>query len=115
MRALPWSHSSALVTLERLGHATPTQLAIQEGVRKPSITRVLAILEQQGFVSRVPHPNDARQSIVRITPEGTAALTESRRLVDDVYRSLLLRLSPGDLQMVRECVPALRDLADKTY
>lgn len=115
MRPLPYSHSSALATLDRLGSTTPTQLAVQEGVRKPSITRVLAILEQQGLVRRATDPTDARQNIVRITPAGRRAVTESRQLVDQWYRSLLAQIEPEDVQTLRESLPALRALADKTY
>jgi DNA-binding MarR family transcriptional regulator len=36
------------------------------------MTRVIAALEEIGYVSRRPHPTDGRQSIVELTGDGLA-------------------------------------------
>ena len=38
----------------------------------PSMTRVIAALEELGYVSRRPHPTDGRQAIVTLTEEAIA-------------------------------------------
>lgn len=63
---------SALFCLYKCGPLTPGELAAKEVVQPPSMTRVIAALEETGFVSRRPHPSDGRQAIVEITEEGTA-------------------------------------------
>ena len=63
---------SALTTLKKCGPMTPGELAAREVVQPPSMTRVIAALEEIGYVSRRPHPTDGRQSIVELTEDGLA-------------------------------------------
>src|SRR5262245_2494020 len=65
---------SALSTLKKCGPMTPGELAAKEVVQPPSMTRVIAALEEAGYVSRRPHPTDGRQSIVELTEEGLGLL-----------------------------------------
>lgn len=65
---------SALATLHRCGAMTPSELAATERVRPPSMTRVIAALEDEGLVSRRDHPTDGRQSIIELTQAGTELL-----------------------------------------
>ncbi|MBO0850005.1 MAG: MarR family transcriptional regulator [Pseudonocardia sp.] len=67
---------SALATLYRCGPMTPSELAATERVRPPSMTRVIAALEDDGLVSRRGHPTDGRQSIIELTQAGTDLLAE---------------------------------------
>lgn len=61
---------SALSTLHMYGPMTPGTLAARERVQPPSMTRIIAALEQLGFVDRVPHPTDGRQVIVSMSASG---------------------------------------------
>ena len=63
---------SALSSLKKCGPMTPGELAAKEVVQPPSMTRVIAALEESGYVSRRPHPTDGRQSIVELTEDGVA-------------------------------------------
>lgn len=63
---------AALSTLHKCGSLTPGKLAAKEGVQPPSMTRVIAALEEMGFVERAAHPTDGRQSIVSLTEAGTS-------------------------------------------
>jgi DNA-binding MarR family transcriptional regulator len=63
---------SALTSLKKCGPMTPGELAAKEVVQPPSMTRVIAALEEIGYVSRRPHPTDGRQSIVELTGDGLA-------------------------------------------
>jgi DNA-binding MarR family transcriptional regulator len=93
---------AAMSTLFKCGPLTPGELAAKEGVQPPSMTRVIAALEEFGFVTRKPHPTDGRQAIVALTDEGRAfhdaevSAREAwldRRLaeLDDDERELLAR------------------------
>jgi DNA-binding MarR family transcriptional regulator len=59
-------------TLHKCGALTPGQLAAKEGVQPPSMTRVIAALEELKFVERRPHPTDGRQAIVELSESGLA-------------------------------------------
>ncbi|SFP46551.1 DNA-binding transcriptional regulator, MarR family [Amycolatopsis arida] len=61
---------SAMSTLHKCGAMTPGQLAAKEGVQPPSMTRVIAALEELGYVERRPHPTDGRQAIVELSGRG---------------------------------------------
>ena len=63
---------SAMSSLKKCGPMTPGELAAKEVVQPPSMTRVIAALEEIGYVSRRPHPTDGRQSIVELTEDGLA-------------------------------------------
>jgi DNA-binding MarR family transcriptional regulator len=68
---------AALSTLYKCGALTPGKLAAKEGVQPPSMTRVIAALEEKGLVERAAHPTDGRQSIVSLTEAGTSFVRET--------------------------------------
>jgi DNA-binding MarR family transcriptional regulator len=67
---------SAMATLHQCGPMTPSELAASERVRPPSMTRVIAALEESGLVSRRDHPTDGRQSIIELTGAGEQLLAD---------------------------------------
>jgi len=67
---------SALYTLSACRAMTPSELAASERVRPPSMTRVIASLEEAGLVTRRQHPTDGRQSIIEPTQAGLDLLQE---------------------------------------
>ncbi|MBD7979343.1 MULTISPECIES: MarR family winged helix-turn-helix transcriptional regulator [Oerskovia] len=48
-------------------------------ISQPSLSRMAERLEQRGLVERVPAPDDARGTIVRLTPEGARLQKEIGR------------------------------------
>ncbi|MGW1677673.1 MarR family winged helix-turn-helix transcriptional regulator [Saccharopolyspora sp. NPDC002376] len=70
------SQLSALSCLNKAGALTPGELAAREGVQPPSMTRVIAALEDAGLVARRAHPTDGRQAIVEVTDAGRARIEE---------------------------------------
>ncbi|MER5437958.1 MarR family transcriptional regulator [Streptomyces sp. NPDC002790] len=69
---------TVLARLESDGPDTTAGLARGEYVRPQSMRLTLGALEEQGFVSREPDPNDGRQSVVSITDSGRATLDAVR-------------------------------------
>ncbi|WP_349239765.1 MarR family transcriptional regulator [Patulibacter sp. SYSU D01012] len=76
------SLGGALATIDRHGPLTPSEVAAREGVQRPSVTRMLARLEDEGLVVREPDPHDRRSCLVRTTPDGTRHLEEVRSQKD---------------------------------
>ena len=72
------SLNSALVTLERHGPMTPSELATRERIQRPTATRVLDRLEEAGLATRTPDPVDRRSSLAAATPAGSELLAELR-------------------------------------
>jgi DNA-binding MarR family transcriptional regulator len=73
------SQLSALAVVERHGPLTLGALADHEQVAPPSVTRVVAKLEADGFLTRQPDPDDRRVTRVAVTTKGRNLLVASRR------------------------------------
>jgi DNA-binding MarR family transcriptional regulator len=72
------SLTAALSTVERHGPLTPSEVAVRERIQRPTVTRVLVRLEEQGLIARTPDPQDRRSSLVTTTEAGSALLAELR-------------------------------------
>src|SRR5690349_6886272 len=70
---------SALTSLELAGALTPRELADVERVQPPTMTKIVAKLEERGLLQRTPHPTDGRQVILAATEAGRAIVAEDRR------------------------------------
>src|ERR1700761_7959563 len=71
---------AALAALERDGAMTPGELADHEKVQPPSMTRVIAVLEERALVMRAPHASDRRQVLLTVTDYGREVVQQSRKL-----------------------------------
>src|SRR3954468_18696553 len=76
------SQTAALSTIERHGPLTPSELATRERVQRPTVTRVLARLEEDGLVERAADPDDRRSSLMSISAAGRELLDEARTRKD---------------------------------
>ncbi len=70
--------TAALATVERWGPLSPSALAERERIQRPSATRIVARLEQEGYVVRRPDPHDGRSCRVEVTDAGRAHLEDAR-------------------------------------
>src|SRR3954465_9785210 len=61
---------SALGALSAAGPLRPGDLAGREGVAAPTMTRIVAGLEEAGYVRRAPDPQDGRAVLVDLTDAG---------------------------------------------
>ena len=69
---------SVLSVVVFAGPRTLGELAKAEQVRPPTMTRLVGALERQGFVRRVPDPNDGRVTRIAPTAKGRALLLRGR-------------------------------------
>jgi DNA-binding MarR family transcriptional regulator len=72
-----------LATLRRLGPLPAHRLASEQGLQPQTLTRVLAALEANGWISRRRSEEDRREVWIELTDQGSAVLEEevrSRRL-----------------------------------
>ena len=76
------SQTAALATIERHGPLTPSEIATRERVQRPTVTRVLARLEEAGLIERAADPEDRRSSLVSLSGEGAAMLAAARSRKD---------------------------------
>jgi DNA-binding MarR family transcriptional regulator len=99
-----------LATLARCGRATPGELARKEHVQPPSMTRIVAMLEEKGLVRREPHPDDRRQ-VVSSTEQAESILDQSRAKRDAWLADLATGLTEEEWAVLRAAAPVLERLA----
>lgn len=104
---------SALFTLRKHGPMSAGELATCERVQPPSMTKVLANLEERGLLAREVHPNDRRQSIIAITDAGVELLESERRSRDLWLSRRLTHLSPEERDLLEQVIPVLDKLAEQ--
>src|SRR5215210_5791127 len=76
------SQLATLASVGRLGPLTLGELSTVERVKPPTMTKIVACLEEQGLVSRTVDPADRRVARVDATAEGRRFLEQSRRQKD---------------------------------
>lgn len=103
---------AALSTVERSGPLRLGDLAAAEGIAPSTLTRLVSVLEESGYVRRYADPRDARASTLAITPEGHAILERLRAEGTAVLTQSLMLLSPEQRSALSAAVPVLEQLAD---
>ncbi|MEV4170613.1 MarR family transcriptional regulator [Nonomuraea sp. NPDC049709] len=102
---------ATLTAVERHSGITPGELAELEKVQPPSMTRVIAALEERGLVARTPHPTDRRQVTVSVTEAAEKLLKEERRRKEAWLAQRLKELSPEERSILRQAAPILEKLS----
>jgi len=102
---------SALTSLGLAGALTPRELAEHERVQPPTMTKIIAKLEERGLVQRTPHPTDGRQVVLHATEAGRAAVAEQRRAGDAWLARALAELPPDDRETLRRAAELLDRIA----
>jgi DNA-binding MarR family transcriptional regulator len=102
---------SALTSLEFAGALTPRELAEAERVRPPTMTRIVAKLEERGLVQRSPHPTDGRQVILSATQGGREMLAQFERQRNEWLARRLAELTPEERDALRRAAEILHRVA----
>lgn len=98
---------SALSVVVFGGPLTLGALAAAEQVRPPTMTRIVAALEQAGLVVREPEPTDGRAVLIRATPAGRQLLEEGRARRTAVLARQLAALTPEELATLQQAAEIL--------
>jgi len=101
------SQTAALATIERHGPLTPSELAERERVQRPTVTRVLARLEEAGLVERAADPGDRRCSLVSISAEGQELLDAVRARKDAFLSRRIDALDAADREALERAAAIL--------
>jgi DNA-binding MarR family transcriptional regulator len=103
---------SALATVERAGPLRLGDLAAAEKIAPSTLTRLITVLEERGYVQRYPVPGDARASTLQTTPAGHAILARIRQESTILLADNLRTLSPEQLATLAAALPALEQIAE---
>lgn len=88
-------------------------LAELMGMSAPSMTRLVEILLEAGWVERLRDPGDQRALLVRLSPTGRTTLDTLREESTGQLSEELADLTPEERAALEAAVPVLRALADR--
>jgi DNA-binding MarR family transcriptional regulator len=104
---------AALSRLDRLGPMTTAGLARREQITPQAMGATIASLEKLGLVARSADAEDARRSILSLTPEGRTAVHSGRNAVADKITAVLEEsFTDAETATLAAAVPLIERLAD---
>ncbi|WP_019063061.1 MarR family winged helix-turn-helix transcriptional regulator [Streptomyces prunicolor] len=90
---------------------TPRELSRQLGLTTGSVTTMLDRLEKLAYLTRTPHPDDRRKTLIRVTPEATqCAFGLIGPFLEDAGRKVFDRYTPEQLELVIDYLTFSRDI-----
>src|SRR6266513_2051568 len=107
------SLATALATIDRHGPLTPSGLADIERVRRPTATRMVARLEEEGLVLRTTDPGDGRVSLVSTSPAGRTLLKKVRGRKNAYLARRLRELSDDEAADLERAAAILERLLEE--
>jgi DNA-binding MarR family transcriptional regulator len=108
---LPAPQLSALSVIVYAGPITFGALAAAEQVRPPTMTRLIAAMEDGGLVERETDSADRRVVRIRATPKGRRLLEEGRDRRIGVIAEALAALPAADLSRIARALDAIEKIA----
>lgn len=84
------------------GTCTPTELARYTSLTTGSTTAMLDRLENAGFITRKPNPNDRRGTLVSLTKRYAHETAPLVAGVQAAHQKLLADYSPAELELIAE-------------
>jgi DNA-binding MarR family transcriptional regulator len=107
------SQTAALATIDRHGPLTPSELAVRERIQRPTVTRIVARLEERGLVQRTRDPQDGRSSLVALTPAGRELLARGRTRKNAYLARRLRELDTDDHATLERAAAILERLLEE--
>jgi DNA-binding MarR family transcriptional regulator len=104
---------SALSVLVFGGPQTVGQLARAEGVKRPTMSRLVATLERDGMVARDSDPNDGRAVRVRATDIGRGVMHRGREARVLALARLLDTLPPAEVAQLGRAAESIESLLQR--
>ena len=104
---------AVLGCLYRHGELSVGELASQERVQPPSMTRTVNCLEDGGYVARRPHDTDRRQVVVVLSDLGRETVLADRARRDAWLARKLADLTAEERAVLRRAAPILDRLSQK--
>ena len=89
-----------------------TELADRAQVTKQTASLLVAALEREGLVERVPDPDDGRARLIRLSARGREASQRAMEVVIGVEREWAEHLGPELTDRMREGLVRLREVTD---
>jgi DNA-binding MarR family transcriptional regulator len=106
------SQLATLATIEQHGPLPLGELAQRERVQPPTMTRIIAALEDAALVERHADAADRRVTRIAVSPVGVKWLAKHRSRKDVFLTRRLAELSPDESATLLDALPILERLVD---
>ncbi|GBF74279.1 putative MarR family transcriptional regulator [Paenibacillus sp. 598K] len=106
---------SEIHTIDAIGISSPilmSELAGRLSVTKGAITQIIQRLESKGLVTRQAHPEDARSSLLSLTPVGKEAYLAHEAVNQQFYERLHAQLSEQEIAAFERSLAILNDMLE---
>ena len=107
------TQARTLSTLATRGPHRVTDLALIEQVAQPTMSTLVARLEDHGLVERSADPSDSKTTLISITGEGRKQWRSMVALRNNVLASGLELLTTSERKSLEAALPALERLVDE--
>jgi DNA-binding MarR family transcriptional regulator/GNAT superfamily N-acetyltransferase len=92
--------------------AVASEIGRDLGLDAGYMSRILRRFENEGWLTREPHPRDARQSVLRLTEAGHAAFAPLQQKSREEATALLASLAPPQRQQLVKAMGTVQSLLD---
>lgn len=92
--------------------AVASEIGRDLGLDAGYMSRILRRFETEGWLTREPHPRDARQSVLRLTEAGHAAFAPLQQRSREEASALLETLAPSQRQQLVQAMGTMQSLLD---
>lgn len=92
--------------------AVASEISRDLGLDPGYLSRILRRFETEAWLSRAPHPRDARQSVLRLTDTGHAAFAPLQQKSREEVAALLAPLAPAQRQQLVQAMGTMQSLLD---
>lgn len=98
----------ALSTIDRAPWlSAQVEIANRMGIEKPTLTRMLDMLEAEALVERLPDPCDRRAKLIRLTGQGEQTLDAASDIAGGLRAALLEEFSGEEVAVINTFVERL--------
>ncbi len=104
---------SALSVLVFAGPQSLASLAAAEGVKPPTMSKLVVELEAEGLVEKSPDAKDRRGLVIIATPQGRKVMLAGRDRRLALLKERLAGLSDREIAQLQSAAPALLKLSAK--
>jgi len=106
---------SALSVLVFAGAQSLASLAKAEGVKPPTMSKLVAELEAEGLIEKSPDPEDRRGLVIAATPRGRKLMLQGRDRRLALLKDRLAPLSAKEFALLSDAAPVLLKIASRVY
>src|SRR6185312_16641458 len=92
-----FARGRVLWALQESGPVVMRALSQRLGISPRTVTGLIDALEADGLVTRTPHPDDRRATIITLTPAAQTAISTLRDSYEGLAHDLLAGIDPADL------------------